>query len=125
MKRSASLALLLTPCTGSVSRGLPGGGNGPATGSSGPGGGPGPGGVPVATIPHGSACGAPDLPKARTWRLTNAQFRNPALAAFGFMGPTTDTLPPDGEPEAIATQAARLSVQPLLASKYFPASDEI
>jgi len=44
---------------------------------------------------------------------------------FGFVGPTTDALPPDGQPEGFANQADRLSVQPLLASKYILATDEI
>ena len=54
--------------------------------------------------PGNGSCGTADLPRARAWRLTNAQFKNTALAVFGFAGPTTDQLPPDGQPEGYANQ---------------------
>jgi hypothetical protein len=128
MKRALPLALLFaTACTGSVADGPPNRAGGTAPGGQTPGapGGSGPGTPPVATLPAGSACTAQDIPRARTWRLTNAQFKNTAKAVFGFTGPTAELLPPDAQPEGFANQADRLSVQPLLASKYVLATDEI
>ena len=118
MRRSGALALALAlGCTGTIPDGKHGPGNDPKdpdpTGKGGSGGGP------------PSPCGTAEIPRARTWRLTNAQFKNTAQAVFGFTGPTTDQLPPDGQPEGFANQADRLSVQPLLASKYLLATDEI
>jgi hypothetical protein len=136
MKRVAALPLLLAiGCTGSVSggngaqgpRGSRGGASGPGNpgspavpGSSGTPGGPGNPGVPA-----GSACAADSIPRARTWRLTSTQFRNTVQAVFGFVGPTTDALPQDGQPDGFANQADRLSVPPLLASRFMVATDEI
>jgi hypothetical protein len=128
MKRAGALALLLAAgCTGTVADGGgspgPGGGPGAPSTPGGPPGGGAPGG-PSAPVPV-SPCGNGEVPKGRTWRLTGTQFRNTALAVFGFVGPTTDQLPPDGQPEGFANQADRLSVQPLLASKYLLATEEI
>jgi hypothetical protein len=80
---------------------------------------------PGMTPPPTSTCGADSIPAARTWRLTNTQFRNTALAVFGFAGPTTDELPVDAQPDGFSNQADRLSVPPLLASKYVQATEEI
>jgi hypothetical protein len=119
--RGALALLLAAGCVGNVS-----GGGRPGQGpnedeTAGTGGSGGGGGSPVPT----GACAPADLPRVRTWRLTNAQFRNTAQAVFGFVGPTTDELPPDGQPDGFANQADRLSVSPLLASKYLQATDEI
>jgi hypothetical protein len=122
MRRSGALALtLVVGCTGTIPERPHGPGNDPTaepppTGKGGSGGG---------TKPVGTPCGTTELPRARTWRLTGAQFKNTAQAVFGFTGPTTDQLPTDGQPEGFANQADRLSVQPLLASKYMLATDEI
>ena len=118
MRRSGALALALAlGCTGTIPESRRGPGNDPtnpdATGKGG------------AGPPPSSPCGTAEVPRARTWRLTNAQFKNTVQAVFGFTGPTTDQLPPDGQPEGFANQADRLSVQPLLASKYVLATDEI
>jgi hypothetical protein len=117
MNRSAALLLLAAGCTGSIA----GDARHPRAGD--PAGSP---TVPMGggTDPAKAAC-ATEIPQARTWRLTNAQFRNTALTVFGFVGPTTDQLPPDAQPEGFANQADRLGVQPLLASKYVLATDEI
>jgi hypothetical protein len=123
MKRAGALALLLAAgCTGTVADG---GGAPPTPGSPGavtPGGAPAAPNAPPVPV---SPCGNGEAPRARTWRLTGTQFRNTALAVFGFVGPTTDQLPPDGQPEGFANQADRLSVQPLLASKFLLATEEI
>jgi hypothetical protein len=132
----AALALLLAAsCTGTVSDGgnqSPPGTNpsnattpgssppGSGTGNNG-GGGPSTGSGPPAT----SSCANDTIPRARTWRLTNTQFRNTAQAVFGFAGPASEQLPQDGQPDGFANQADRLSVPPLLASRYLAASDEI
>jgi hypothetical protein len=131
MKRSAALALLLAAgCTGSVAGG--GGSSAPPPGNTGMGAPMGggnpmanPGGPAGPTPGPGSTCDTASLPRARTWRLTGAQFRNTALAVFGFAGPTAADLPADGQPDGFSNQADRLSVSPLLASKYLQAADEI
>ena len=138
MKRVLSLALLAlaaasVACTGSVTGGNPGrpgagtpsGGGGPSgSGSPGsnngsPGNGAGPG------TPSAAPCDPGGVPQARTWRLTNSQFRNTVQAVFGFAGPTSGALPQDGQPDGFSNQSDRLSVSPLLASKYMQATDEI
>ncbi len=141
MKRIGLLAWLVAAgCSGSIGgepekpAGNPGGasqpGGGAATpgtsGPAGPSGGPGTpgsngGGGPAAA----GACDPGSLPRARTWRLTNAQFRNTAKAVFGYVGPAALALPPDGQPDGFANQADRLSVPSLLASRYLVATDEI
>jgi hypothetical protein len=65
------------------------------------------------------------VPSARTWRLTNTQYRNTLRAVFGFLGPTAEAMPQDGQPDGFANQSDRLTVPALLASKYMQASDEI
>jgi hypothetical protein len=121
MRRSGALALALAlGCTGTIPQGN-GDRRSPGNDPNNPDG-TGKGGAGPAPS---SPCGTADIPRARTWRLTNAQFKNTAQAVFGFTGPTTDQLPPDGQPEGFANQADRLSVQPLLASKYVLATDEI
>jgi hypothetical protein len=99
--------------------GDPGSSNGTGNGTGG--GGPSGGSGPAATSP----CDSGSIPRARTWRLTNNQFKNTVMAVFGFAGPSTDMLPQDGQPDGFANQADRLSVPPLLASRYLAASDEI
>jgi hypothetical protein len=131
MRRSLALALLLAAaCTGSIARrdgvddpgaGAPGGGGAPAAPKPGKGNNPTTG--PATPVP--GACDAASLPRARTWRLTNAQFRNTAMAVFGFAGPTADQLPEDGQPDGFSNQADRLTISPLLASKYVTAAEEI
>jgi hypothetical protein len=137
MKRVAALPLLLAiACTGSVSGGN--GAQGPGGGAGGPGspGGPGnPGGPGGPGTPGGSngpggapstgACDASSIPRVRTWRLTTGQLRNTLQAVFGFAGPSTDGLPQDGQPDGFASQADRLSVPPLLASRLMVATDEV
>jgi hypothetical protein len=126
MKRSGALALLLAAaCTGNISgaRNSPNGDGTPNTGTTGAAGGS--HGGNGASNSASNPCGAAEISQARTWRLTSTQFRNTAMAVFGFVGPTTDQLPPDAQPEGFANQADRLSVEPLLASKYMLATDEI
>jgi hypothetical protein len=139
MKRVAALPLLLAiACTGSVSGGNGAQGPGPGGGAGGPGspGGPGnPGGPGGPGTPGGSngpggapstgACDASSIPRVRTWRLTTGQLRNTLQAVFGFAGPSTDGLPQDGQPDGFASQADRLSVPPLLASRLMVATDEV
>jgi hypothetical protein len=122
MTRSLPLAVLLAAgCTGNIATDRPR--QGPTeTGSGGTGMGmTGSGG----SGPVNAACGAANTPRTRTWRLTNTQFKNTAQAVFGFTGPSTDQLPPDGQPDGFANQADRLGVSPLLASRYLAATDEI
>jgi hypothetical protein len=139
MKRIAALPLLLAiACTGSVSDGNgtqgPRGSGGRASGPGTPGspGGPGSPGTPGNPGspgnpggPTAGACDQASIPRARTWRLTGTQFRNTVQAVFGFVGPSTDALPQDGQPDGFANQADRLSVPPLLASRFMVATDEI
>jgi hypothetical protein len=132
--RSAAWALVLAVgCSGSIgaSSGERPGSTDPGDSTSGSGGGrpkpgnPGTGGGPGTTPLPDPTCGAASIPAARTWRLTNTQFRNTAMAVFGFAGPTTSELPQDAQPDGFSNQADRLSVPPLLASKYVQATDEI
>jgi hypothetical protein len=130
------LLALAGACSGSISGGgtAPSNGGGTPTSMGDPGGSGGPGntgnsGSPGASgsvpVPANSPCDAGSVPVARTWRLTNAQFRNTVQAVFGFTGPTTDALPQDSQPDGFSSQSDRLSVPPLLASKYMAATDEI
>jgi hypothetical protein len=125
MKRSLSLALLLAAgCTGNIASEKPPGKTPDQTGQGGSGMMTGKGGS-GGNGPVNAACGVANTPRARTWRLTNTQFKNTALAVFGFAGPATDMLPPDGQPDGFANQSDRLGVSPLLASRYMTATDEI
>jgi hypothetical protein len=124
--RSGALALLLAAaCTGNIgSHGKGPAGHDPIDNDPGRAGGAPTGGAGGASGATG-ACGAAGVRKTRTWRLTSTQFRNTAVAVFGFAGPTTDQLPGEGQPDGFSNQADRLSVSPLLATKYLAATDEI
>jgi hypothetical protein len=126
MTRSLSLALLLAAgCTGNIAAEKPPGKDPSPTGSGGSGMNMNGGGSTGGPGPVNATCGAANTPRARTWRLTNTQFKNTAQAVFGFTGPSTDMLPPDGQPDGFANQSDRLGVSPLLASRYLAAADEI
>lgn len=126
MKRPLALALVLAAgCTGSVSGGgEPGNPTAPPmAGTMNPATPPGP--TPPGPAPSAGPCAPATLPRARTWRLSHTQFRNTVRAVFGFVGPGTDGLPLDGQPDGFANQADRLTVPSLLASRYLAATDEI
>jgi uncharacterized protein DUF1592/uncharacterized protein DUF1588/uncharacterized protein DUF1595/uncharacterized protein DUF1587/uncharacterized protein DUF1585 len=116
MNRSAAVALLWAAgCTGNIAGDAEGNGAGEGTGPSGDRG----------NGPVNAPCGNAEVPRVRTWRLTNTQFQNTARAVFGFVGPTAEQLPSEAQPDGFANQADRLSIPPLLASKYLQAAEEI
>jgi hypothetical protein len=112
----------LTACTGSIGGAHVGNGTMTPSGAAGSGG---------ATTPTGAGStggGAPPvvnctgslpLPKARVWRLTNAQIANTLRDQFGFVPSSIGSLPADTRLDGFANQAAKLTIPPLVAETYF------
>jgi Protein of unknown function (DUF1592)/Protein of unknown function (DUF1588)/Protein of unknown function (DUF1595)/Protein of unknown function (DUF1587)/Protein of unknown function (DUF1585) len=137
---SVAPLVLVLGCNGAVLSG-PGGGSGPAGGSSSepdptnparPGmSGSTPSGGGSSSSPGGSPssngqCTAPAVPpKTRIWRLTSSQFKHTVKETFGFVVPSIDTLPSESRLDGFANASERLVLSSALFDFYGRIADDI